>query len=538
MKKFLTILLSVFLLFIIALSTVYVIYVNDVYKKVHDMLELKLSETTGTTVTIGDIKFLPPRTIFVSSITFSKKDTPEQVIAVAKNTTMAISLPSLIKDKQLETIITLRGLKINMIEVTAVLKTTSPKADTYKEAFDVSRIDSVFIIDAMISSDDFTLQDIVGNIELSNGLIEGGKLIFVTNNYKYFTSFTMPVSPEKPYSVEIRSENINISTEFTIAPDRIVLNSLSGILYTVLLDLNGEIINPFTEQIAMSFGGTWKTDLRSLSSLPGRIGDFCRKTPVAGDVRSNLYFSGSGPDIKQYKLSSTIHASNLRLNKIRLAEFMTKASINNGILEAPLLNGIFYDGTLIGDFRANVFENNLPFTLNLIINNLDFEKMMNDLTSEKSQVYGTMGFTLNLDGLATAPASWSGHGDLTIANGDLGPMPLITPLLGEMYAYLQKFLPSSAQDKITDAYVDFDILDKKIATEDLTLLGREIAITASGTVDFEENLDMTFENEIRPRDPEDVKEWHEKLRDSIITFGKHIRRTRLTGTLREPEWGI
>ena len=538
MKKFFTILFFVFLLFIIALSAVYVIYINDVYRKVHDTLEMKLSETTGTTVTIGDIKLLPPRTIFVSSVIFSKKDVPEEVLASAKNTTIAISLPSLIKNKQLETMISLRGLKINGVEVNAVLKTISPKADTYEEAFDTSRIDSVFIIDAMASSDGFILQDIVGNVEFTNGHIDGGKLIFVTDNYKYFTSFTMPENTENPYNVEVRSENINLSSAFTMAADRIVLESLTGTYYTVHLDINGEIINPFTEQIALSFGGTWELDLRSLATLQGSIGNFCRNTLIAGQVRSNVFFSGSGPDINDYKLSSTIHASKVRLDKLRVTEFMTKISLNNDLLEAPLLNGTFYDGTLNGHFSANVFEKGMPFTLRLIINNLDFEKMMKDLTSEKSKVYGILGFNLDLDGLIENPASWSGHGDLTISNGDLGPMPLITPLLGDMYAYLQRFLPSSGQDKITDAYVDFDIHDRKIFTEDLTLLGREIAINAAGSVDFEGNLDFVFENEIMPRNPEEKREWHEKVRDSIINLGKHIKRTKLSGTLKEPEWGI
>lgn len=538
MKLLLKILLSFFLLILATLGTLYAIYINDIYQHIHDTLETRLSAATGTAVTIGDIKLLPPRTILVSSAVFRKKGDPGQVLARATDTTIAISLPELIKDKQLKTLITLRGLNINGLETHAVLKTISPEAETYKEAFDINRIDSVFVVDAMLSAKGFMLHDIVGNLELINGKLVSGKLIFITNEFKYFTSFTMPSARNRSHKLKIRSENLDIDTEFTIGPERIILHSLKGKYYVVELDINGEMIDPFTPDIAMSFGGTWEADMKDFSSLPGNVGTFCRRTPVEGKISSNIHFSGAGPDIKKYKLSSTVYASNIRLNKLRMAEFMTKVSLMNDMLHAPLLNGTFYDGTLSGSLTANLFQDNIPFTLRMTINNLDFEKMMKDLTSELSKVYGNLGFNLEMNGLIKNPVSWEGHGDLTVSNGNLGPMPVITPLLGDIYAYLQRFLPSSAQDKITDAYVDFDIRDRHIYTEDLTLLGKEIAITAEGSVGFDGSLDFVFQNEIRPRDPSEEKEWHEKLRDSIINFGKHIKRTKLRGTVSEPEWGI
>ena len=55
-------------------------------------------------------------------------------------------------------------------------------------------------------------------------------------------------------------------------------------------------------------------------------------------------------------------------------------------------------------------------------------------------------------------------------------------------------------------------------------------------MDFDGNLDFTFQNQFQDPGSEENENWQNMLRTSIVKFGRSISKARLRGTIKEPEW--
>ena len=89
-----------------------------------------------------------------------------------------------------------------------------------------------------------------------------------------------------------------------------------------------------------------------------------------------------------------------------------------------------------------------------------------------------------------------------------------------------------------DAYAaaDFEIRNRRIITDNLIFEGKDLSITGEGYMDFDGNLNFSFQNELMEPSPDADEEWQESIRNAIISFGKRISRAHLKGTLSDQKW--
>jgi hypothetical protein len=127
--------------------------------------------------------------------------------------------------------------------------------------------------------------------------------------------------------------------------------------------------------------------------------------------------------------------------------------------------------------------------------------------------------------------------DVEILDADLGPMPLLTPLLGDIYSILRDtMIAPENRVNISQAYGEFTIKNRRISTHNALLWGNNIAIYGDGHMDFDGTIDFTLENKFTQSPIQQVGNWQTTLRDTIIRFGKALGKARLKGTLQKPEW--
>ena len=115
---------------------------------------------------------------------------------------------------------------------------------------------------------------------------------------------------------------------------------------------------------------------------------------------------------------------------------------------------------------------------------------------------------------------------------------ILAPLLGDIFTSVQSVLLTKTSVDINLAYMDFEIKNRRISTDNLTFMGESIYITSQGYMDFDGRLNFTFQNQFRETVPEGQEEedWQIALRNAIVRFGKLISKARLRGTIKEPEW--
>jgi hypothetical protein len=357
---------------------------------------------------------------------------------------------------------------------------------------------------------------------------------------KYLIDFTALTRGEPGYDISVKSDHLNLQSTVMKNNGTMTASNLTGMFYALRFDLKGELRDYFSPNVSCAFTGTIKSDLEKFDLFPGKIGDFARDHVMSGSLTSNIHFEAEEPALDKCKLVSTISMNNLRIKNFRIKEITGNLSLENGQVNASFINGDLYDGVFTCNLEMDLIKKDLPYTLSLVINNLDFGDLMEDITGKGTSSYGTLNSELFLRGYARISETTEGECRITISDADLGPMPLLTPLFGSVFAAVQNILPETKRVNINEASADFTIRDRKIMTDNLTFLGKEIYITSEGYMDFDGNLNFEFQNQFRESQEEEEQDedWQIFLRNAIVRFGKIMSRAHLRGTIKDPKWNF
>jgi len=359
-----------------------------------------------------------------------------------------------------------------------------------------------------INSDIFLTDLVISNMHIDNlrasACITDNKIIvpdFTAALYKGSVSGALHIaipetSPPSATSVKIVADNINLGY---------LLDDLSDNPYNVSGMLNLEA------DLYLDPGGN---PLKAMPRRPGTI--FKQLSRYEGDVN----FEITDPVIRN----------------IRLDDLNGRINITDGILKIPSLKGTFYEGLLATDIVLDLNDDSLPYTFTYAVSGVNLSKLVSDINRKSNRIYGTLNSELYVKGFAISSSTAEGSGNIYIKDANLGPMPLLAPLIGDLYSSIQTILGTGQPVNINSAYADFFIKDRKIMTDNMILTGKDINIFADGYVDFDGKLDFSFQNQFKEPDAETHDEWQNFLRTSIVKFGKYISKARLTGTVYEPHW--
>ncbi len=302
------------------------------------------------------------------------------------------------------------------------------------------------------------------------------------------------------------------------------LNDLAGI--------NGSVQGPLN--IDLEFEG--------FLSYFYELSDYFRKKTAAGTMplnerfKSLFLFLADEKDMRSQKLYSTFSLKTLKLGKIRIEDIRGELSLSEGRFVAPLINGSLYRGTILSGFAIDLTRGESPFFLKTEISGTDFGALMREASDNKSIVRGDLDGKLQVRGNIRDQFSYLGSGEIVISNASLGPMPILTPLLGSIYSAMQNVFSVFQKVEIASAAFTFDLKDRKLSSHDIKLSGGEIEILGNGYVDLDGNLNIAFENNLIMPDTQEEENWPTSLRNFITSFGKAIGKAYLRGTLKEPSW--
>ena len=537
MKTFIKIVFLLIVLTAIAGVIAYSAYKDDLMEKARISLSEKLSEVLKHRVSIGSVRYVPFQTIELEHVTIYSPDKSDTIIADANSIAITVDVLTAIREKRLKTTITTDGTSVGEALATGVIRTISKESGTYEGLFDPSLIHSVSILDGAVGIKKFAVRNAVGILEVDNMTIPKGKLGFKYKSIPYGVTFEKIKGENPGYDISVRSEALSFSTKISGDTEKLNVDDLEGMYHTIHFDLTGEATDILSPEVSTSFNGTIEADLGTFAILPGKIGTSSRDLSLKGKINSKVSLKTTGTDLEKLELTSTISAENIKIDKIRIDEVSTKIQIKDGRLAAPMIHGRFYGGVLSGNLKADILEKNIPYMLSLVLTSTDFAGLMEDVNDNIEEVYGVLDADIYLEGYATEVSSYKGNAGMTISDANLGPMPIATPFLGDLYASIEHLIPDARMVNITQAYADFDIENRKLETDNLTFLGDDIYVTSEGTLDFDGNLDFVFENHFR-RAPSPDEGWQVALRNSMIYVGKFIKKSRLTGTIQKPEWGI
>jgi len=661
MLKFIKILFLLFLLAALIVVCGYMYFKDAILEEARTRLASEITKISKRPVEIGSIGYIPFQTLSFTDISIFESDSKEEKAAVIGTLNVTFDTISMIMNKQLSVTADMETLRSGKISCNALFRIKSGKADSYKNIFSPALINSIVLIEADTFFDDLEFKNINGNLEMKGPDVSAGKVHLSYDKKDYILSFAKTTGTDPGYDVSLRSHDLDLESSFVNNDNNLMIKKLSGDLFSVRLDLDGEIVKFPSPDRHVYIKGRLETRLKDLAAYPGKYSDFIKTHGIDGNIKSDINLRLKGPDPRQCKFNADITAKDLLFNNIHVDSLSTTLRMSDGQLIFPSFNASLYKGSFFGSLGIELYKKNAPYMLfleseireielssllrdlngnehnvfgicnidislersaehaagaenpavspsnffkelskytgaasfelkktgvkniklddlsgeltikdgklnipgtngslyhgaleaNLVmdieddllpynfsssVKAVDFSRLINDINQKGTNIYGTLDSEFFLKGHASNLATTTGNGEITIKNANLGPMPLLAPLVGDLYSTLQDIFTPTQGININSASASLNIRDEKITTDDMTLWGEDIYITAHGYVDFDGKLDFYFQNQFRDPESEDNETWQNILRTSIVKFGKSVSKARLTGTIKEPKW--
>jgi hypothetical protein len=525
----------ILLLAALSVAVLYAIYGEKVQNEIRSSLEAEMGKMADGKVVIDSVGYYPPFSFGMNGIEITPND-PRDEKSDIDRLILTIDPFTLVKDKRLTSVIGIQRFRKGDIIWSAEIKTTSRPAADYISIMDPFLLESVSVLNAELKIGHLKLKDILGTLDIKNGKVSGGKMDFGYDNKHYFLIFKADDEGAKRYNVSFRTNNLSVTCKIAKKPGKVIIETLKGMFYIMKFNLYGEILNPTSSKSELTLDGTVQTSLEGISSLPEGLGKFGREHRLSGVIRSTVNLRAPEPDINLLDIEGNLFADKLKFDQMKVEEINTKWTVKNGRFSAPAVNAKAYGGHLSGRLTVDIEENYLPYRSELKLTSLDFGDFIYDATKKKVSVYGTMEADLSVCGLAMKPDSIDGFGSMRIHDAGLGPMPIVTPLLGNIYVSLENYFPNKYKININSFSMDFLVKDRRIESENINLGSKVAAINAEGYMDFDGKIDFSLQNELRDPPGDEFSGWQISLRRAITELGRNLGKAHVHGTLNEPEW--
>ena|GEM_PF-2015084 len=506
--------------------------------KFKSFLVEKIETSTGKGVKIGGIAYVPVKGVRLEGISVYKTPAREEEVLSAERAYVKFPLFALIKDKIFSPDIAVSKLKINGVSASGEISFSAKLGEPITGLGGLlDALGEINLYRAAVYYNDITLKNINGSFSLSSSSFGTKGLSFAIN--------------DSPYSLdcEVKDPLGNFSSSFKISSSQARLSGAldkKGALYKVP-SLKGDFLNSSfscmgeikdVKTASLSLYGEAKIDLQDIAFfLPSGLKDKFETAAFEGIIDNSVYLNGSLKDITKLELGIKSSSPVLKIKGFSFADFSSEIRLKEGLLEAPIMKAYPYNGVLSAALSVDMAKNYRPYLVKCAVENLDISRLAQDTKLKGRNIKGLLFAEAAIKGDGDNLSTAEGSGAIHITQANLGPMPLLTPLLGNIFGYLQQNVFTGLKRiDITEATADFYIASRKIVTENLILWGDVVIIHASGYVGFDKTLNFEIENEfVEPEKPEE-EDWQVSLQEAIAQVGKIMSTARLTGTIDNPEW--
>ncbi|KAA5541363.1 hypothetical protein FYK55_17480 [Roseiconus nitratireducens] len=227
-----------------------------------------------------------------------------------------------------------------------------------------------------------------------------------------------------------------------------------------------------------------------------RIGDVGPVHALRGELSVSGQKTPQGLKAEGQVRIDSMHVNDLQITQLRgpyriQEDRLTLGGVDPNTLEAMPIQGRLFDGNL--RLGGDVILSDASFDVDLGLENAKVPVLMAELEQGKSDLTGTLAAETHLEGLLGTTDLLSGRGRATVVGANLYQMPLLVQLLNVLS------ITPTEDVAFTNADIDFTLVEDQLVFSNLKLWGSLIALHGSGTLDRRQDLDLTFNTRVSPR---------------------------------------
>jgi hypothetical protein len=520
MRKVITILI------ISILAAVVVFYIGKVFilERVKIYLIEKIESSTPMGMMISDISYLPLKGISLSGVALYKDKRYKEKEFYLPELYIKFSFIQFLRTRTVSPTFILRNLKVRNVTLNGAFGFSTKltkKIETAKDA--AESLQSIWLKKLDIKSPFLDIKNISGTFDIDKNAIKSSDIRFKVNG--------------EPCILRLEAADPFGELTSTLKASSARLNFTSRIKKEAEIYKIPEIKGDFMGS-SFEFMGEFENIDAPILSLYGKayinIGDMARF--AEGKLTNSIYFKANLKELSSYELGIKSEAGYLNIRDFRFDKFYMDARVKDGIAHIPVLSARPYGGTFVSSAELDLTDSMLPYKISGRLSTVDIAELLKNTKLGSRGISGFLFSEFAIKGDAKSMASTEGRGNILVKNGNLGPAPLLTPLIGNLYGYFRGLFPKLQKIDITDGSCDFVIANRKISTDNLVIWGEMASVHAKGYIDFDKNLNFEAENRFMEPERAEGDDLESAIQTTISRFGRLMSKARLGGTLDNPKW--
>jgi len=522
---------TIVILLIIITATIAALYlVRGVFLgKFRNYLVKKIETSSDRGIKIESIDYIPTKGIRLSGVKTYTDTRYMQTIFSITYLDVKFSVLKLLADRVFAPTVTLHNLSLGNASINGSF------------AFSLGpggKIETLMFKNLSVRTPVIKVQDLTGSVDMSGKSIKTSGMHFTLGKESCELSFEISHPAGKFSSnFEIHSPNLNLSASIGKEDGIYRIKEINGRFLTSSFEFIGELES--LKVPGLSLYGKANIDIKDVAYFaPEELKRTMEILKPAGKAVGSLYFKGNLKNPSGWEVGIKFEAEHINLWNFKFSDCHTDMRLKDGVVLVPLISAYPYNGVFVSSFQIDLNDNSMPYEADCKLSGINIADMLEGTKLGRNNLQGFLSSEFAIHGSAKSLSSMRGSGRISVRDANLGPMPVLTPLIGNLYGYLRHIFPELNRIDITRGSCNFMIADRKISTENLVLMGDVIGIYARGYMDFDKNLNFDIENElIKPEGTSDT-DWQTTVRGMVINFGKFISKSRLGGTLEDPKWSF
>ena len=376
------------------------------------------------------------------------------------------------------------------------------------------------------------LANIRGKLEINSDEAKWQELSFDYLGAAYNSEGSIKNFKEPGIKFNIVSDGLNIASDLKIKNNIININTLEAKLAQSEIILNGNADIQDKDNPILNLALESKVNISDiLKFLPQKVSDAINKLKIQTTLAVSGSISGPAKKPGDLNLALKTTADSLSIYNLKFNDLAFNLTQKDRVIEIPQLSAKSYSGAINILAVCNLSDASSDYKIKFISSGIDLKQLKMDTGFKDEDISGSLAINADFTGDMTKPETLKGNGSISVAEGKLWQLNFFKGL-GEFL-----FTPDYSNIVFDQALGTFDIENKFIYTEDLTLNSKQLTLTGTGKCGFDGTLNFTVYSRMNTgliKDSPDLR----KFTAAIVGELKNGLATRITGSIEKPKYSV
>ncbi len=372
------------------------------------------------------------------------------------------------------------------------------------------------------------IQEVKGRLDFTSDQFQAEEINFKYQGLPYKLSVLINNFKSPAVVLGLLSEDLTVKSNFTLDGSKINISALSGRYLHSDFNLTG---NFDTSSSDADISGVLGIKLQDLKKPLAKFKEEMARISPEGDMQVKFTLGGDIRDLKGCAIQAQILSPQISLYGLKGSGFSCDYNQQSGIMDVPSLNFYFYGGTVNASAKANLKSDNLPYSINLFMQEIKVEELKLDTGAKDKDIAGIIQGEVKANGFYNDLSKLTGVGNLAITKGKLWELNIFKGL-GKIL-----FTKDFAQIVFHEGSCNFVIQDSYIFTKDLMLKSNIAYLSGLVKLGFNSSIDASLNIDIL----DNLVPLSGTLKDvttAVIEKAGKFATINITGTLSDPKYKL